>query len=692
MRRRLRKPFTRNLAKSQRGAIAITAALVFIPLFLFLVLVVDTGRLFIQKRGIQTDADLAALETAILYCRDQTMDADARRAVALDVLSEARNDFRGLDGDIQVTLGVVDWVDDGNGGTVKQFTADATGHAIQVRLTYTVPASLFARISPSGSDTVTLLATAVAQACQPEAKLEIRSSLVTIDTAESALLNSLLGGLLGTTLNLTVGQWDGLLNTNLNLLAYLDAMAVNLGITAGDYDTVLATDVSLGDVFDVAADVLTSAGSNALAITALEDIVLAIPGGTVPIPLGELLKIQAGVPEAALDVSLQALQLVQGTIQLANSKSAITADIPVALLGLANATIKVQIIEPPQVSAVGNPEYAKADPYGSNAIAVRTSQARVFVRLELPIVGATLSLLESLLDIPLVSTLTTAVNSLLSLDIIGFLSDLSCILACVQEKDIVDIEVLASPNLDILIDAGEAAARVSDYSCDESTGNKSLTVPTETSAVSIMAGSMGNDAATAEANAFSDTPTVEPLPILDIGTKHVRKTCVLAICGTEYQQGTGWTNIPDDGDRTPFTGGGVGLSVDTNLLAGSADLVFANNPDASYLPEIDQVLTDNAFQSVDSSFLVNGVEDALIGIDLEFYDPADGNGLGTLTSVLGSVADTLVSTLDTVLSGVLSPLVGALVDQLLNVLGADLAEGEVGAQLTCESNKVKLEL
>jgi len=66
-------------------------------------------------------------------------------------------------------------------------------------------------------------------------------------------------------------------------------------------------------------------------------------------------------------------------VQLSNSQSAAAATLPVSLLGLANITTQVKVIEPPQLSAIGDPALAAANPLGPNAIYVRTAQVRTEV-------------------------------------------------------------------------------------------------------------------------------------------------------------------------------------------------------------------------------------------------------------------------------------------------------------------------
>lgn len=96
---------------------------------------------------------------------------------------------------------------------------------------------------------IQLSATAVAKGpplLPPLARLTIKSTLANIATQDQAnLLNLLWGGLLGGTLDLSIAGWNGLLDTDLNLLGYLDQLAIDTGIKAGDYAALLTTDITV---------------------------------------------------------------------------------------------------------------------------------------------------------------------------------------------------------------------------------------------------------------------------------------------------------------------------------------------------------------------------------------------------------------------------------------------------------------
>jgi uncharacterized membrane protein len=199
-------------------------------------------------------------------------------------------------------------------------------------------------------------------------------------------LNPLFSGLLGGNVNLTLAGWNGLLTTNINLLSYLDQLAVNLNVAAGNYTQLLNTTVTASQLIQAAISVLTANGATADVLTALGNLQVAAIN-QAPLTLGQILQLQTGTTAAALNANLQVFQLIQGVVQLSNSQSAVAATLPVSLLGLANITTQVKVIEPPQLSAIGNPALAAANPLGPNAIYVRTAQVRTQVTVSLPVLS-----------------------------------------------------------------------------------------------------------------------------------------------------------------------------------------------------------------------------------------------------------------------------------------------------------------
>ncbi|TPG74505.1 pilus assembly protein TadG-related protein [Pseudomonas arsenicoxydans] len=459
----------------QRGAIGLMAALTMAAALLCLVLVVDTGRLYLEKRNLQRVADMAALEAA-------TRGGDClagTTAVTYATASAQRNGFAipSVGRALAVACGVVNV----NAGNIRVFATDASkSEAIQVIASHVVPQSLAGGLSamfggaPANS-TMNLSATAVAAvAGPPVAQLSIRNTLADVN-----LLNGMLSGLSGAPINLTVANWNGLVAANINLLKYMDQLAIDLHVTAGDYTQLLGADATVGQLLRAAATVAQTNGATADVQTGFNGLASTVVS-PLKVHLGDILQLQTGSTASGLNANVNALQLVQAFIELGNSKSALTGTLPVNLLGLGlGATASVKVIEPPQLSVVGNPALAKLAPLGANRIYVRTAQVRVLVSL----------------DLSLVTNLTSLVSGILSV-VVAPLG--------------LDLRVLPNHNLDVSLEAGGGSSYVTDYTCASET-NKSLTAFTTTTVAELRVGRVNPDWASSTAPL-----SVTPYTLLDI--------------------------------------------------------------------------------------------------------------------------------------------------------------------------------
>ncbi len=164
------------------------------------------------------------------------------------------------------------------------------------------------------------------------------------------LLNTVLGGLVGTNLNLTAADYDGLAAGTINGGRLADALGAELGVTPSQ---ALTTNATLAQIYTAAATAAQADGDTADA-TALNNLATSVGGITAPVQLGNL--IQANPNDGSLaGASLNALDLVNGTAQLFNfaqRRHHADADHRLrASLGLpgvvTSAAISAQVVEPP---------------------------------------------------------------------------------------------------------------------------------------------------------------------------------------------------------------------------------------------------------------------------------------------------------------------------------------------------------
>ena len=567
-----------RLGSRQRGAIGLMAAGTLAVAMVFMLLAVDSGRLYLEKRRLQSIADTAALEAAGRggLCTPSTTANDYAKENA------ARNGFTVVAGDNSRGLAVTCGTLPTNASNIRVFVADATKNdAIRVVATRSVMTSLASGIwnmfsgAPVATQTI-LSATAVAATAPPVAQLTIRSSLASVNSANSPLLNMVIGNLLGGSLSLTAAGWNGLLTTNVNLLSYLDQLAIQLNVKAGDYDALLSTAVSASQLLDAAVKVLQK-----------------------------------------------------------------------------NGAIQTKVIEPPQLSAIGNPAKAKAGLLNNpqtDQIFVRTAQVRTLVTIDAPIIKV-VSGVTSILS-GLGTPVSKVVSGLLNLNIPAVVGGVLCLVAC----NVTDVDI--NQTLSIYIEAASAQSYVTDYSC-ATPATKSLTVKTTTSLATLGVGYVD------PVTAFSSSApvTVQPVRLIDFGERY----CIVLtlICGP----------------RTAGVGGGLNLKALSTVAAQTNSMLF--------LPVAEMNTTPTYKNAPGTADILYSLGDTLNGLQVTYVPPSGSTpnpANGTVTSALATIISSVVSLVQNVLSPILDPIVNT----LLSALGISLGNAEVGANLSCHMGRAYL--
>jgi len=640
----------------QRGAIGLVAALTLGVALVFMVLVIDSGRLYLEQRKLQRIADNAALEAV---SRGGTCLAGLSAASYANQ-NAARNGFV-IDADSTVTTRCGSLLTGAD--NLRTFMVDpAKFSAIQVVVSDTVATSVARGIGALFSAgpvalTTQVHATAVAAVpLPPLAQLTIRSTLGTVDTAKSDLLNPVFSTLLGGSLTLDAAGYNGLLTTQINLLSYLDQLAIDLHVSAGNYTQLLNTSATVTQLVQAAATVIQANGPTAEVMTALGKLQIAATNAS-PVKLGDILKLQTGTTTTGLDATVQVFDLVQAVIQLSNSKNAVAATLPVNVLGIAGVTVKIKVIEPPQLSAVGDPRLAKIDPLGPNRIYVRTAQVRTLITVNLPPISGLTTAVGNL-----VAPLTPVLSSLLSLDLVSTLTSTLCLLGAGCERMVPAIA--PTSQISISLDAGGANSYVTDYRCPvDNVGSKSLTARTTTSVADLKLGTLD------PANVFSSSaePTVTPLPLVDFGLQ----TC--------YQ----FLILPGHCDAVRhYAAGGLAIFADSSLANTTQDLVFSSNITPFPIPP--NLKQPPSYQSATpSSNIVGSLSGTLAGVKVTAYKPVNTNPFGTIASIAANLLSGVLNLLQPVITGLLSPLLDPLLNKVLSLLGINLMAVDVGANLSC---------
>jgi len=682
--------------RSQHGSVVIHVA-IFLSLAVILFVGTELGYLFYLKREFQKTADLAALAGAqALNANNCTAAYGAAKSNAND--SPGRNMPAGfLLADSDMACGQWNALDAIHANHFNE--ASAEKNAIRVSITRT-PSPLF--IFFTGNRTISVQA--IAARALPKAALSINSTLLTLQTGQSPILDGLVGGLLGGSINLGAVGWQGLVTSQISLLSFLDVLAPKINLTVGDYDSILNANVTVAQLLDAMASVLQRNG--ALLSAELSEYKklasLAAALNLPPIRVGDALGVITGTPTSALDLSLQAAQLTQAFVQLANSQvanpSAVLADVALPVAGV---TATVKVIEPPQFSAVGNPELAKAAPLGPNKIYVRTAQIRTLISVN---IGASGQLLTNLVA-GLLSALTSLQSALISIltSVIDLTPPGDCSIIAIPchttpKAVISDVTALPLPiRIDINLDIAPASAYVTDFDCTNNADRK-LWAASKSDVATLRIGKMGTSSADAKAKLFSSPtlpPVVEPIALVDIGTFQSRKTCTVAILGLctlsfqEYLKADGtWTTQKSDAKRTAFGGGGIGLSINPDPVSSGAPTLTFRSSTPGLLKELnDTSAPAQTYLSTSATGNTAGVLiDTVNGLHLDLYAPSASTGLlGSVLQTADAAATLVFNLLKTVVAPLLASVVNPLIELLLKSLGIDLANAEVGARMTCRA-------
>lgn len=641
----------------QQGAIGLMAALTLALALGFTLLVIDSGRLYLEKRTLQRVADMAALEAA-------TRGGDCSTGGTATVYATASAQRNGFsfpsDGRaLAVACGVLT-VDANN---FRVFGVDSgKSEAIRVIASHAVPQSFAGGISAlfgggSASSKLNLSATAVAALPPPLASLTIRSTALTFDTNKAAITSLLFGGLLGGNVNISAVGWNGLVNANISLLGYLDRLKLDLGLSLVGYDQVLGNTITVSQLLQTAINVLDPGGTLGASATILSLQALKVAAGATTVVLGDLLHVESGSDISALAVNLKAFDLIEAIVQLANKQNGLVASLPINIAGLAQITARVQVMEPPQLSAVGNPKNAAQAPLGPNRIYVRTAQVKTLLSINLPVLDAITPLANAVLN--LAAPLTNTLESLLHLDLQGVISSLLCAVTGCKTPA---IKLLPPPvRIDVALEAAGAWSYVTAYTCVSPT-NKSLTTSTTTTLIGLKIGQI----APADVFGSSTVPPsneVKPLKVIDIGVQ----TCYALLICSNYQ---------------PSIGGHIDVGLNIPVLQNANMSHVYSAPAAGSLPEINQ---PPFYYPYATTNIVNSLSTTVSSLDVNMYGPS-GSLVGGLGNILSGVTSALVNAINTVLS----PLLDTLINTLLASLGIDLNKVEVGANLSCHAGRASL--
>jgi uncharacterized membrane protein len=384
-----------RFGRSERGAVAMIIAFALPAIVGFAAVSVDLGSVYLTTRHLQGVADLAALAAA----RDIANAQAAAQATVSDNAFVAAVSTQVITGQ---------YVDDPDTPAANRFTTGgASPTAAQVTLTTQAPLYFAELLTGRSSMTVSRTATA-AQA--QLASFQIGSGLASL---QGGLANALLSGLTGSTVSLSVMNYNALASANVDLFQYVAALKTRESLQAASFSTVLSTQTSTGTALSALADVLTSNGATgaAAAATALAHAA----GSSTPINLSSLFDLG---PYAAQDhvsaesgtsIAIAALDIIDAELTAAQGGRQVQLNLGATIPGLSNVTADLAIGQ----RASNSPWIAVDD---SGSVTVRTAQARLYLDTQVAPASSLLAPLGvSLIEVPVYVELAQAQAKLSSL-------------------------------------------------------------------------------------------------------------------------------------------------------------------------------------------------------------------------------------------------------------------------------------
>lgn len=359
--------------QQQRGAVAVMAGVLIVALLASVMLGIELGRLYNVKRALQGAASLAALDAARVVGGCSAINPNPSQLSDEVRNSLIRNGFDGeslLAGDSQITFGQERAVDGLRTLDTTVPIDEAT--SVGVMLSQPFPAPLFPMLA--GNETPVLRSTAFATQ-SVIGQISVGSSLLSIDAGNPGVVNGLLSGLLGSSLNLSVLAYQGLANATVDLL---QMARLELGVVRPD--DLLALTLDLPDALALVEDAVAAVGEVDPAVqSALASIAAAAGATNREVRLGDVIALEPGLESAADELPINLFDLIMALAQGAAQGEVLTLPLSVNLPGLLGLDVRLAIIEPPQI-AVGRPGYYSD---GTPRTQARSAQLRLLLNLQL---------------------------------------------------------------------------------------------------------------------------------------------------------------------------------------------------------------------------------------------------------------------------------------------------------------------
>ncbi len=303
----------RRFWHDRRGNIALMGAATMLVVCGFAAFGVDTGSIFLDKRKAQNVADIAAIVAA----------GDIAHATAAAQAAVVQNNYP-AGSLVAVEYGT--YVANAALTPQQRFTTAALGpttNAVRVTVQTSTPLYFGKLLTGNSSYNVTAQATATTTRM---ASFAIGTSLLTLN---GGLLNQVLGSMLGTTLSLSVMDYQALASAQVDAFKFMSALATQIGVTAVTYSQLLAGQIKLPDMVAALLTTQRNANGNNSGTIALTTLSQALTGLTAQLTAQSLINagpyasmVVGQTPQVAVPVSV--LGLLQAMAVIANGTNQIS--------------------------------------------------------------------------------------------------------------------------------------------------------------------------------------------------------------------------------------------------------------------------------------------------------------------------------------------------------------------------------
>ncbi|HEX4159387.1 MAG TPA: TadG family pilus assembly protein [Rhizomicrobium sp.] len=377
--------------RDRRAAVSVVTAISLVVVVGFTGAAVDFGSVYLQTRQLQGVADLAAMASAGNLSQADTA---AQETVATNNLQRPAT----------TTVVTGNYTPDINTPPAQRFVAGASPENA-ANVTVSSSANLYFTRMFLGEQTIPIARSATATTGQL-VSFSIGTRLAGL---QGGVANALLSGLTGSSVNLSVADYNALAGAQVDLFQYSNALATRLGVTGVSFNQTLAAQAQTNTAVAAIADVLAQQGNSAAA-SAVTEIATAANQQSIAVgqlfnlgPYGSQDYVQANGPSG---FSVNALDLANAVLTLAQGGRQVQLNLAGMVPGIGSISAWLAVGQRP----ASTPWLTITD---ANNVVISTAQARLYIDAHVTPQG--LPGVVTTIDLPIYIELASAQAKLSSL-------------------------------------------------------------------------------------------------------------------------------------------------------------------------------------------------------------------------------------------------------------------------------------